>query len=505
MKRINELENIHQGKTCYIVGTGPSAATLTKEDFQDGFVIAVNSAIRLIERLDLDIPVYGQYKDGNYPEEQCSVKTCRTCIKGQSYPTKCTLLLHVHHAANCFEEYEPKYFFDNLDYGLKVIDFSQMSAIRNAELMGACSLVFYGFDSITTGDCSKFSGVGYPTAYAKQAEIMKNFDYRLPYTYATIARNLEPEPQIDSTIDLVYVLGTGSKWSDNEIRFSLRSVEKYLKGFRNIYVVGECPAFLQNVIHIPATDEFDPAVNADGNMILKILKACALPDLSDDFLFMNDDFVFMKPVVASEIKWMYKGDMKDRPESFWKEQFYRHRLRRTYETLRDLGETTLQYDYHAPMRMNKHSFREVMEHFDFTEGIGLTFRSLYGNVMKLPAERLTDQKRTVYKHYRLGELQEYLNPATFLGYNDMGLSKTLKHFLISIFPDKSSFENTDISDRVIEISKWLNGDRNYTEGVELFARYMHGANLLKMFRAGETPGLRKKLEFKLERVFDEIR
>lgn len=305
-------------------------------------------------------------------------------------------------------------------------------------------------------------------------------------------------------IDLVYVLGTGSKWKDNEIRFSLRSVEKYLKGYRNIYVVGECPSFLQNVIHIPATDEFDPAVNADGNMILKLLKACALPDLSDDFVFMNDDFVFLKPVVASEIKWMHKGDMKDRPDSFWKEQFYRHRLRRTYEVLRDLGETTLQYDYHAPMLMNKHSFREVMERFDFSEGIGLTFRSLYGNVMKLPAEHLTDQKRTVYRNYKLTELREYLEPATFLGYNDYGLTKSLIYYLAESFPECSKFENSEIKDRVIEISTWLKGDRNYEQGVDLFSRYMHGVNLLKMFRAGETPGLRKKLEFKLERVLDEI-
>ncbi len=310
---------------------------------------------------------------------------------------------------------------------------------------------------------------------------------------------------METPIDLVYVLGTGSKWNNNEIRFSLRSVQKNLKGYRNIYVVGARPAFLQNVIHAPAEDVFDPAVNADGNMTYKLLMACKIPYLSDNFLFMNDDFVFIKPVVAAEIPWMHKGDMKDRPAQFWKEQFYRHRLRRTFETLRDRMQTTLQYDYHAPMLMNKHRFAEVMGQYDYAEGIGLTFRSIYGNTLKLDAEHLTDQKRTVYVKYNYQELLKRLEPATFLGYNDAGLCKSLIYFLIRNFPERSEFEKTDMEDRTVEITLWLDSDRDFTEGVRLFKKYMHGVNIIKMFETGETPSMRKKLEYKLERIHDDLK
>ncbi len=44
-------------------------------------------------------------------------------------------------------------------------------------------------------------------------------------------------------IDLVYILGKGSKWSDNEIRFSLRSIEKYFD-YRKIFIIGEKPESL---------------------------------------------------------------------------------------------------------------------------------------------------------------------------------------------------------------------------------------------------------------------
>jgi hypothetical protein len=182
MRRIDVLKYIHKGETCYIVGTGPSIGKLTAADFADGFVIAINSAISMIESLDLAIPVYSQYKDGNYPEQQCTFVTCENCVKGQPAPVRATLLLHFYHAFNCFPDYEPKYYFSNPYYGLAVNDFSQKSAIRNAELMGAANLVFYGFDSITPGDCSKFTGQ-IDNSHTKKAEQMKVFDYRLPYIY----------------------------------------------------------------------------------------------------------------------------------------------------------------------------------------------------------------------------------------------------------------------------------------------------------------------------------
>jgi hypothetical protein len=107
-------------------------------------------------------------------------------------------------------------------------------------------------------------------------------------------------------------------------------------------------------------------------------------------------------------------------------------------------------------------------------------------------------------NYNLKELISHIGQATFLGYNDQGLCKALKYFFVKSFPDKCQFEKSDITDRIVEISKWLDSERNYEQGVDLFAKYLRGANLLKMFRDGETAGLRKKLEFKLERVLYEI-
>ena len=40
-------------------------------------------------------------------------------------------------------------------------------------------------------------------------------------------------------MDVVYILGKGSVWKDNEIRYSLRSIEKHLTGFDRVFIVGQ--------------------------------------------------------------------------------------------------------------------------------------------------------------------------------------------------------------------------------------------------------------------------
>jgi hypothetical protein len=46
------------------------------------------------------------------------------------------------------------------------------------------------------------------------------------------------------TFNLLYILGSGSKWQNNEIRYSIRSAEKYVGNLGRVFIVGEFPKFL---------------------------------------------------------------------------------------------------------------------------------------------------------------------------------------------------------------------------------------------------------------------
>jgi hypothetical protein len=298
-------------------------------------------------------------------------------------------------------------------------------------------------------------------------------------------------------IDLVYVLGKGSRWQDNEIRFSLRSVNKNLSNTGKIFIVGEIPDFLKGCIHVPCADIFNPSINADGNMTHKLITVCHRMDLSENFLFMNDDFIINQPIAANEIKWLHKGEMASQPPSYWTSQFYRHRLKRTFDELRTRKMTTLQYDYHAPMLMNKHSFISVMEKFDYARDIGYTFRSIYGNSLELPAIPILHQKTVIFKNYTIDEINTRTLNINFVGYNDSGLNDSLKWWLIDNFPNKCKYEVDNPGDRIFDIYFWIKKGKPYQEGVRIFRKYFKHKHLAEMFEDRETEHLRAKLNYKL--------
>ena len=98
-------------------------------------------------------------------------------------------------------------------------------------------------------------------------------------------------------MDVVYILGEGSLCDDEEIRYSMRSLERNMLDLRNVYIVGELPEFLAPFEHVPASDGFTEKWK---NAYSKIKKAASLEDLSEEFLLMNDDFFMLEPFTGAE-------------------------------------------------------------------------------------------------------------------------------------------------------------------------------------------------------------
>lgn len=306
-------------------------------------------------------------------------------------------------------------------------------------------------------------------------------------------------------MDVVYVLGTGSRWNNNEIRFSLRSIEQNLRDVGNVFIVGELPGFLQNVVHIPAKDIFDPAINADGNIITKVLTACEDERLSDDFLFINDDHLVLQETNISNVPPFHKGDMTSFEPKYWELNFWRKRLKRTMEVLSGEHYTTYHFDCHTPIIFNKHIFKEAVRRFNYADGIGYTMKSLYGNlVYKDMGVLLKNEKKTIFKNYTLSEINERLQGVRFMSFNDYGLNKSLKLWLIENFGQQSKYEKDLPADRILETYLWKKNGENYIEGVKLFTKYVKNRNLCKLFQSGESEVLRKKLAYKLNLTLNEL-
>jgi hypothetical protein len=239
-------------------------------------------------------------------------------------------------------------------------------------------------------------------------------------------------------IDIVYVLGSGSKWENNEIRYSLRSVEKYLQNYRNIYIVGERPDFLQNIIHIPAEDLWHPS----RNILEKILKACRTQEISSKFMFMNDDHFLLQETNAPTYPYYHSGELATDLVKYTPGNWYKNYLQETIAALKEKNLTTANYDCHTPIIYHKKWFIEKLQAFDFTKKI--LIKSAYANSWAHPSEYIKDCKIKGWKSEQ--ELNKMISGQHIFSTGDQCLAdaktrrSAVKVFLEKSFPQKSRYE-----------------------------------------------------------------
>lgn len=174
--------------------------------------------------------------------------------------------------------------------------------------------------------------------------------------------------------DVLYILGRGSSQNDLELRLSLRSLEKNARNMDKVFIVGNCPDWVQNVIHIPEEDTYQ----AWSNHFRKVFKAID-NGISENFLLMNDDFYMMKPFDVDTYPYYVRKSIFNASQN----GIYRQMLKNTCDLLNKKGyERPLAYNCHVPIIYNKSKFNELREFWEKNkrDEIGFSPRILYGNM-----------------------------------------------------------------------------------------------------------------------------
>lgn len=190
-------------------------------------------------------------------------------------------------------------------------------------------------------------------------------------------------------MDIVIPLGKGSLWQDNEIRYALRSIEKNLKDYGKIYIIGRKPDWVKNVEFIP---QDDPHRCKELNIMEKVRTACLTPEISDLFLFSNDDIYFMHPQSIHEVGYYHSGPMEEYIVGK-RLNGYLETMKRTMEMLKSRGLPTLYYDIHVPIPYAKKLFVEAVDQYKWNQKGSYTVKSVYCNTLKIPGEYMPDVKR----------------------------------------------------------------------------------------------------------------
>ncbi len=226
-------------------------------------------------------------------------------------------------------------------------------------------------------------------------------------------------------MDLVYICRNGE---NEELRYSLRSIEKFSPNHR-VWVVGYKPSWYSGNF-IPLQD----TSTKFNNIRLALLEVCNTPEISDDFVFMNDDFFLIKPIDKFIT---YSGgllvDKINRYRQIEPTGTYLISLKKTFRYMKSLGiKSPIDYDIHVPMIFNKEKLLPIA-YMQFQT------RSLYGNLLQIASETITDVKRYAAGS-PMGVLSYRDNKYPFVSSEDKSFEAMKEEFLHEMFPNPSKYE-----------------------------------------------------------------
>jgi hypothetical protein len=176
-------------------------------------------------------------------------------------------------------------------------------------------------------------------------------------------------------LNFLYLLGplSLSAWDNNEIRYSLRSIEKAFSPAWVGITGPEMPPFLKDIAYTPVTLQEGSRYK---NMQRQILAACESPEVPEDLILMNDDFI-----VRDSPAWDWTPTHRGRAPGESKGNGWRRSIADTAIWLAERGfDNPFSYEGHTPFPFNKSSAVAILKDI-IVNPKSLQFRTAYGNIM----------------------------------------------------------------------------------------------------------------------------
>jgi hypothetical protein len=184
-------------------------------------------------------------------------------------------------------------------------------------------------------------------------------------------------------MNFVYSCRSGD---NEELRYSIRSVKHfYPKSI--IWVVGGKPDwYIGNYIEVKQNKSKNKNIHAN------LFAACQNKNLSNNFIYMDDDFFIFN--YLERFNFLYDGTLSEKIENYDKDNIlnsYSRQLRNTKKQLNKLGiKTPINYELHVPMPVEKPKVEKTLR-----RGDNFLWRSMYGNLFDVGGIKTKDVK--IYK------------------------------------------------------------------------------------------------------------
>jgi hypothetical protein len=234
-----------------------------------------------------------------------------------------------------------------------------------------------------------------------------------------------------------------------ELRYSLRSVERHLKADVRVWIVGDLPDWIDTSIvrHIHHKRSEGMSQNATFDAITKLMLFIDHPETTSHFIRMYDDIYLIGDatlVDIGEVKAMFSvHDMPDRYGTWWDQ------LKKTLNTVTERGLSGWNHETHLPELFHKVLMKQVIKEYSALQNRLLTstlyFNTYYPGTRPLMfpdcrAIQFYNNENNRFYTSSDGDLERKCAGKIFMNHNNRGLNDALKQFLMNRFPNKCRFE-----------------------------------------------------------------
>lgn len=252
-------------------------------------------------------------------------------------------------------------------------------------------------------------------------------------------------------MDILYIVGTGSKHDNIELRMSLRSICKYGKNVGRVIVAGYPPDFLSDeVVKVPVANKYH---RKHHNLVYCIQQVVDSGYLRGDFLYSSDDHFYVKTVDFDNYPIFFKRtELRNHATPGERHYGYHLSLKETRETLEKFHMPIVNFEQHCNTHMNAEVIRdshEIIEASYKTER-GCAPTTLFMNAWMSRADgprtfsKRSDIKMRAASSVR--EIRERIGDAECFSIGDAAFStNALMDFFKEEFPSPCKYEKEGVA------------------------------------------------------------
>lgn len=243
----------------------------------------------------------------------------------------------------------------------------------------------------------------------------------------------------------------------NELLYSIRSLDKHFKAAYKVVIIGDKPEWVNdevNFIHCPVMSS-----SAVSDVCNKMKTIIAREDVSDSFIWMNDDIYLTNDISLSEMcSPKAIGDLDityiKRSGQVLTNTAYRRNMWNTYQALKLDKLPAINTCTHLPFFYNKKLLSIVLEKYNVADNRFLISLLYHNNLYKRSDYQFVNNysgfKAAVYLNTvsSVSQLQQRTGDSKFFNHSDTGWKRStngngqsvIEAFLKKKFNEKSRFE-----------------------------------------------------------------